>query len=169
MIQFTTSILKFKENGDKSGWTYIVVPADAAQELMPGNKKAFRVKGFLDSYRIEGISLLPFGGGNFIMALNATVRKGIRKKEGSMLQVKIEADNKPILPPQEFLDCLADEPKAEAFFNKLSKSGQSYFSNWIREAKTESTKAKRIAQAVTGLAWGLNFGETIRAIKAEKL
>src|SRR5689334_16502741 len=103
MVQFSTVIKKFNEQGEKTGWTYIEVPEDIAQQLIPGNKKSFRVKGYLDKYRFEGISLLPMGGGNFIMALKAVVRKEIHKKEGAMINVILQLDPKPILPPAELL------------------------------------------------------------------
>lgn len=168
MVQFTATIKKFGNHGEKTGWTYIDVPADIAQELVPDNKKAFRVKGQLDEYRFEGISLVPMGGGNFIMALNAAIRKGIRKKEGAMLKVSLQVDKKPVLPPPELMECLADEPLALKHFSKLPKSHQNYFTRWINEAKTEATKTRRIAQAVNALSKGMDFGETIRSLKQEK-
>jgi uncharacterized protein YdeI (YjbR/CyaY-like superfamily) len=63
------------------------------------------------------------------------------------------------------LECLADEPQALDFFDKLAKSHQRYFSNWIESAKTESTKTRRIAQAVNALSYGLGFSEMIRLNK----
>lgn len=86
MISFITTIEKFGEQGDKTGWTYILVPAEQAQLLMPGNKKSFRIKGYLDECHFEGLSLLPFGGGDFIFALNGTIRKGIGKGKGLKFQ-----------------------------------------------------------------------------------
>lgn len=168
MIQFTSTISKFDDQGEKTGWRYIHLSSELAQQLMPGNKKAFRVKGYLDDHRFEKVSLIPMGGGNFIMAINATMRKAIHKKEGAMVYVKMEVDTTPIVPPVELLECLADEPQALAHFNQLPKSHQNYFTRWINEAKTEATKTKRIAQAVTALSQGMDFGETIRSIKAEK-
>ena len=168
MIQFTTTILKFGEQGDKTGWRYILIPADLADKLLPNNKKAFRVKGSIDDYQFEKTSLLPMGGGSFMMALKATVRKKLGKNEGAMVKVKMQVDAAPILPPAELIECLSDEPKALAFFKSLAKSHQNYFANWIKEAKTDETKAKRIAQAVNALAKGMGFGETIRSIKAER-
>ncbi len=84
------TIHKFEKQGEKTGWTYIEVPADIAQKLKPGNKKSFRVKGKLDNYKITGVSLLPMGGGSFIMALNAGMRKGIGKRHGAMLKVQLD-------------------------------------------------------------------------------
>ncbi|MFX5998869.1 DUF1905 domain-containing protein, partial [Acinetobacter baumannii] len=80
MIQFATIIKKFAKQGEKTGWTYIEIPEAIAQQIKPNNKKSFRVKGKLDSFSIKGIALLPMGEGSFIMALNAEMRKGIKKK-----------------------------------------------------------------------------------------
>ncbi len=77
MIEFKVVIEKFSKQGEKTGWTYIEVSAEIAQKLKPGNKKTFRVKGYLDDFYFEGIALLPMGGGNFIMPLNASHRKKI--------------------------------------------------------------------------------------------
>ena len=168
MIQFTTTIKQFAKQGEKTGWTYITIPAKAAQELKPGNKKSFRVKGRLDNYSIEAIALLPMGEGDFIMPLNAVMRKGIKKSKGVKLQVQLEVDKNTPKPPAEFIECLADEPKAMTFFKSLSKSHQNYFGNWIKTAKTEATQAKRIAQAITALEKGFDFGQMARALKVSR-
>jgi len=167
VVQFTTIIRKFNEQGEKTGWTHIIIPADIAQQLMPGNKKSFRVKGKLDDFSISGIALMPMGGGEFVMPLNATIRKGIHKKEGAMLIAKLEVDKKEIKPPAEFVECLKDEPVAYDHFFSLAKSHQLYFTRWIDSAKTEPTKTKRIAQAVNALLKKFDFGMMLRSIKQE--
>jgi hypothetical protein len=168
MIEFTASIQQFGSQGEKTGWSYIEIPADLAQKLKPGNKKAFRVKGKLDDHPVKGVSLLPMGGGKFIMAINAGMRKAIHKKKGGMLKVKLEADNKPYELNKEFVECLNDDPAAISYFKTLPKSHQNYFSKWIESAKTIETKAKRIAQAVNGLSKRQGFGEMLRELKKQK-
>jgi hypothetical protein len=168
MVRFTVTILKFAEQGEKTGWTYIKIPAKIAMQLKPGNKKSFRVKGKLDEHPIKAVALIPMGGGDFILALNAAMRKVIKKNQGAKLNVQIEEDiNKP-KPPAALLECLADEPKALRFFNSLSLSHQNYFGTWIKSAKTEPTQAKRIAQAVSALAKEYDFGQMVRALKAQR-
>ena len=71
MVKFNTTILKYGDMGEKSGWTFVVIPADLAAKLKPGNKKSFRVKGKLDDIPIAGIALLPIGAGEFILTLNS--------------------------------------------------------------------------------------------------
>ncbi len=168
MISFQATLKKFGQQGEKTGWTYFEVPADLAAKLKPGNKKSFRVKGKLDKFSIAGVALLPMGGGIFIMAVNAAMRKGIAKKEGAMIKVQLEADNKAYEIAKDFLECLEDEPTALKFFRTLIVSHQNYFSKWIESAKTEITRTKRIAMAVNALSKKMGYPEMIRAAKAEK-
>ncbi len=162
MIQFTAILQKFNDQGEKTGWTYFLVPAEIARQLNPDTKKAFRVKGKLDKVDFSGVSLLPMGQGDFLMAINATMRKALKKIKGASVKVKMEVDleEKPL--SSEFLDCLADEPKALKHFTTLPKSHQRYFSNWIESAKTDATKTKRITQAVIALSMGLGFSEMVK-------
>jgi hypothetical protein len=168
MVEFTTTILKFGQQGEKTGWTYIELNEAIAQKIKPGNKKPFRVKGKLDDYAFNGAAVMPMGDGSFIMALNAVMRKAIRKNKGATLKVRIEADDAILKPPAELIECLQDEPDALAFFNTLTKGHQNYFGNWIKAARTEPTKAKRIAQAVNALSKGWAFNIMLRMQKKDK-
>jgi len=160
---------KFEKQGEKTGWTYIEVPADLAQKLKPGNKKEFKVKGKLDNHVINRISLLPMGGGIFIMPINAAMRKAIGKRHGAMLKVQLEADDSPFVFNADFMECLDDEPTAKKFFQTLPGSHQRYFSKWIDSAKTDPTKTKRIAQAVSALAKKMGFPEMMRSFKKDSM
>ena len=168
MIRFTTTLLKFDKQGEKTGWTYIEIDAELAEKLKPGNKKSFRVKGKLDKFSISSVALMPVGEGDFIMAVNADMRKGIGKSKGAEVNVQLEVDDAPIPLSSDLISCLKDEPDALVFYKTLSKGHQNYFSKWIESAKTEPTKAKRIAQAVNALLKGQHFGIMIRALKTEK-
>lgn len=163
MVEFKATLKQFAEQGEKTGWTYIEIPSDTAQELKPGNKKSFRVKGKLDSYKITGVSLLPMGGGAFIMAVNADMRKGMGKRKGAMIKVRLEEDKKEFQFNKDFMECLADEPAGTDFFKTLPGSHQRYFSKWIDSAKTLETRAKRIARAVTALSKKQGYGEMLRS------
>jgi len=168
MIQFTTTILKFNQQGEKTGWMYINVTAAHAEKLNPGVKKSFRVKGKFDEYSFKGVSLLPMGGGDFIIAFNATMRKGTRKKNGDKLKVQLEIDKKEYVLNPIFMDCLADDPRALEVFKGMPRSHQNYYSKWIESAKTEATQTKRIAMAVNALAKKKNFGQMLRDNKKDK-
>lgn len=162
MIRFSATIKKFADKGEKTGWSYIEITTDQAEQLKPGTKISFLVKGKLDNISIKSVSLLPMGGGNFIIPLKGDLRKKLRKNEGAMLAVQLEADEVPYQINAEFLDCLNDLPEAAANFSKLPHSHQKYFSKWIESAKTDATKAKRIAQATEAMQYNLSYAEMIR-------
>jgi hypothetical protein len=168
MIGFNTTILQFDKQGEKTGWTYISIPKKVTEALKPGNKKSFRVKGKLDAYSISQVALLPMGDGNFIMPLNATMRKGIRKRKGAKLEVQLALDTKPLQVSNELMECLSDEPQAKEYFMKLSPSHRQYYSNWIESAKTDDTKTKRIALAINAFIMKLSYGEMLRLQKQKK-
>jgi len=168
MIRLTATMKKFERQGEKTGWTYIEIPADLAQKLKPGNKKEFKVKGKLDKYGIQRVSLLPMGGGGFIMPINATMRKAIGKRHGAIVQVQLMEDNSEFVFNKDLMECLTDEPVARQFFETLTGSHQRYFSKWIDSAKTEQTKARRIAQAVNALAKRQGYPEMLRSLQQQR-
>lgn len=167
MISFTTQIKKFDEQGEKTGWTYIEIPAEIAEQLKPNTKVSFLVKGKLDAVAIKSMSLLPMGGGNFILPLKQDLRKKLGKNKGAMINVHIAADAIPYQINKDLLDCLKDNPSAALHFTNLPHSHQKYYSKWIESAKTEATKAKRIAQAVDAMQYKLSYAEMIRKNKAD--
>ena len=168
MISFTTTILKFDKQGEKTGWTYIVVPAKTADKLNPGIKKSYRVKGKLDEFAVEKLALIPMGGGDFIMTLNAEIRKGIGKRKGAAINVQIELDSSSIIPPAELLECLQDEPEALKYFNSLPQGHRNYFTKWIESAKTEPTKVKRITLVIKTMVRKMDFGAMLREERDER-
>ena len=167
MIRYTTILKKFGEQGEKTGWTYIEVAAGLAQQLKPNNKKSFRVRVTLDEATFEGVAMIPMGEGDFIMAINGTMRKAIRKQKGDSVDVTVSIDEKGYQLNADLVACLEDEPKAAGFFYSLPKGHQTYFSKWIESAKTIETKTKRITNSIIYLSRGLGYGEMIRGLKKE--
>jgi len=166
MVAFDTVILQFAERGEKTGWSYIEVPADIAQQLKPGNKKSFRVRGMLDAFAVSGMALMPMGNGNFIMALKAEIRKNIHKSKGAMLHVKIEEDaDYKVEMPEDLQACFDFEPEAFDFFNSLVKSHREYFIKWINGAKTDETRARRIINTVNAMLRKWSYNTMIREIR----
>lgn len=167
MVTYETMILKFGKMGEKTGWTYIVIPPDVAERINPGIRTSYRVKGKLDSFEIKGVAILPMGEGSFIMALNADMRKKIGKKEGARLIVSLVLDKEGYQLNQDLLDCLSDDPEALSYFQSLPGGHQRYFSKWVESAKTDATRTKRITMAVVALGKKWGYPEMIRASKKE--
>jgi hypothetical protein len=168
MLSFNATILQFAKQGEKTGWTYITVPAAMAGKLNPGVKKSYRVKGKLDDLAVEKLALIPMGKGDFILTINAAIRKGIGKRKGATVKVQLEMDHSPILPPTELIECLQDEPEALKYFNSLPQGHRNYFTKWIESAKTEPTKTKRIALVIKTMVRKMDFGAMLREERAEK-
>ena len=167
MIELTATLLQFAEKGEKTGWTYLSIPAGIAQEIKPDNKLSFRVKGFLDGVVINGLALLPMGEGEFILPVKAALRKVLGKTKGAMVKLQLELDTDfKITMPEDLAACFADEPAALRNFNQLPKSHQHYYFKWINEAKTEATRVKRIAATLNASSKGLGYGEMMREMKA---
>ncbi len=166
-ITFKATLHRFEENADKSGWTYFEIPAELAQQLKPGNKRSFRVKGRLDDHKIEGVTLLPAGDGNFMMPVNAPMRKGIKKRKGATIEVTLTVDEKPYQLNNDLLTCLQDDPGASEYFYSLTPGHRNYFSKWIDSAKTEPTKTKRLTQTIASLAKKMDYGQMIRFYKGK--
>lgn len=167
MIDYTAIMQQYGENGDKTGWTFVIVPADVAQQILPGNKRSMRVRGFLDEYAVAGMSLMPVGEGDFILALKAEIRKAVRKERGAMLRLRLEHDKDFKLEmPEELQECFDFEPpEAFAYFDSLSKSHQGYFFKWINDAKTEQTRANRIASTISAANRRMDYGAMLRELK----
>ena len=162
MITYQTILQKFGEKGEKTGWTYAEIPTDIAQEIKPNTKVGFRVKGFIDAFPLKLVALIPMGEGDFVIPINAIMRKGIRKEEGAIVTLKLEEDTDELPHSEELMICLEDEPKALEAFLKMPKGYQNYYAKWIESAKSIETKTKRIAMTVNGLAMGMDYGEMIR-------
>jgi hypothetical protein len=165
-ISFEALILKFGKQGEKTGWRYIEIPSVIAQQLFPGNKKAFRVSGKIDHFRIEKVALMPMGDGKFILPINTTIRKGIHKKEGQKISLIFRHDTGDLPMDQDLIDCLEEDPVAKEFFFELTPGHRNYFSKWIAGAKTDATKAKRIAMTLDALVKKWDFGRMLREGKS---
>lgn len=167
MIRFTAVLQRFEEKGEKSGWTYIEIPIDVTEQLNPGIRTSFRVKGKIDDHSLKQTALIPMGEGTFILPTNAEMRRAIRKQDGATATLEFELDTSPIALSEDLMSCLADDPPALAFFNTLPRGHQNYFSKWIDSAKTTETRVKRISQAVRGLAMNMSYGEMVRYFKKQ--
>lgn len=167
MVKFIAPIQKFGKNGEKTGWTYILVSGKIAHKIIPNRKTSFRVKGQLDDYVFEKLALIPLGGGDFVLPINATMRKAIRKRKNDRLTIILEADSDIEISP-DLLCCLEDDPKAKSYFYKLPPSHQRYYSRWIESAKTEATRTKRITLSLEAFSKNLSYSEMMRMNRENK-
>lgn len=170
MVDFNAVILRFGDKGEKSGWSYIEIPNVLAQQIKPDHKRSFRVRGTIDGHAFAGMALVPMGEGDFILPINGQMRRLLKKSVGDILQLSLEEDaDFKIEMPEELEICLLeeDEPLMERFMS-LRPSHRNYFINYINEAKTAPTRAKRIVMTVEAMALELDFGAMIRLGKSRR-
>jgi Domain of unknown function (DUF1905)/Bacteriocin-protection, YdeI or OmpD-Associated len=154
MQSFHAIIERFAEMGEKTNWYYIMLPNDVLQTLQANKTQSLRVKGLLDALPIKLIALWPIGEAQFILPLNTTIRKQLHKDVDDSIHVQIQIDNDAPTIASELYECLQNEPLAEQRFYALPKSWQNNFSRLVNDAKTPTTKAKRIAKILEALIVG---------------
>lgn len=170
MITFEAEIERFTKMGEKTGWSYITIPMEIARQIKPDCRKSFRIKGFIDNLSVSGLSFLPIGEGDFILALNATLRKQLKKEEGAKLHLQIEEDKTfKIEMPEDLELCLIEERHCLENFLNLPKSHQNYYINWLNTAKSEPTRIKRLTQIIIAMDKKQNFSEMMRSNKSKEI
>ena len=138
----------------KGGWVYAIIP-----EILPDKESPFswvRVKGSIDGFEINKYHLMPTGKeqgkGQLFLAVKSDIRKKIKKQEGDYVHIILYLDNDPLEVPEELLLCLQDDVEALQFFNSLNEDEQYNYVKWIYSAKTDETKADRIAKTLVKLS-----------------
>jgi uncharacterized protein YdeI (YjbR/CyaY-like superfamily) len=83
-----------------------------------------------------------------------------------MLRVRLEFDvDFKLEVPEDLQECFDFEPEAADYFNSLTKSHRGYFIKWINDAKTEGTRANRIASTVNAALRRMDYGMMLREKK----
>lgn len=151
---------KLEKYPGKGGWTYAVI-----SEIPPDKRARFgwvKVKGFIDDFELKGYHLMPMANGKLFLPVRAEIRKKIKKQEGDWVKVVLFQDTDPLFIPDEFLQCLRDEPAAYNTFHSYSESSKKYYVDWIYSSKKIETRIERMAQAIDRLARGLNFTDSLK-------
>jgi len=169
MVHFNAEIERFESNGEKTGWSYVFVPEEIAQQIKPNDRRGMRVRGQIDNLQINGKSLIPMGGGDFILPLDGKIRKQLRKEAGNPVSLSLEHDvDFKIEMPEDLEVCLAQEDGLLEHFLSYTKAHQNYFINWLNTAKTEATRTKRLIMIVDAMAKKQDFGLMLRSNRREK-
>ena len=140
----------------KGGWTYATIP-----EVLQNKNNPFgwvKVRGSIDGYEFKQYKLMPAGKGRLFLPVKAAIRKNIGKQAGDYVHIILFSDESKIAIPEEIMDCFALEPKKslETFLN-FTEGEQKTYLDWIYEAKTDETKAKRILKMMERLKKKLRF------------
>lgn len=146
LVNGTFLLEKFPGQG---GWTYAALPA----EVQPG-KGPFGwlvVQGKIDELAFDHYKLMPMGNGRLFLPVKAAWRKLLRKKAGDEVNIVLYADERPAEVPADFLLCLADEPAALEYFNRLPESSKQAIIAEINQLKSEEKRVERMAVVIQRL------------------
>lgn len=166
MTYLKVEIERFETNGEKTGWSYVFIPQEIADQIKANSRIGFRVRGLIDGVTVNGMSVMPVKESGFILPLNKALRTSLRKEEGAVIELRLEFDaDFKIEMPEDLEICLAQEEGLLVHFLSMPKSHQNYFITWLNTAKTEVTKTKRLIMIVNAMAKKYDFGEMIRQSK----
>ncbi len=146
-MRFHTTILQSGKTA-----TGIQVPAEVVDALGAGRRPAVRVtiRGY--TYR----STIAVMGGRYMVGVNADNRAAAGVAGGDEVDVDLELDLAPreIEVPADLAAALDAVPAARATFERISYSNKSWHVLQVAAAKTDETRARRIAKSVEILGEG---------------
>lgn len=135
--------IKLEKFPGKGGWTYCRLPGVATDPH--AHFGWIKVRGTIDDFEIRQYHLMPMGNGELFLPVRAEIRKKLKKGEGDTVKVVLYRDEDEVFIPEELLDCLKDDPDAEASFKQLPAEKQRELVKNIYALKDEQNRAERIA------------------------
>jgi bifunctional DNA-binding transcriptional regulator/antitoxin component of YhaV-PrlF toxin-antitoxin module len=146
-MKFHTKILKSGKTA-----TGIEFPAKVVEAL--GTSKRPPVRVTINGYTYR--STMAVMNGKFMLGVSAEVRAAAGVAGGDEVDVEVELDTVPrdVTVPPELRKALATNPRAKAFFEMLSYSKKRLYTLPIENAKTEETRQRNLAKAMSELSKG---------------
>jgi bifunctional DNA-binding transcriptional regulator/antitoxin component of YhaV-PrlF toxin-antitoxin module len=143
-MRFSTTVLL----GGKTA-TGLVVPPEVVEALGAGKKPPVTVTLRGHSYR----SSIAVRGGQFMIPLSAEHRSAAGVAAGDDVEVDVELDTAPreVDVPADLAAALDAEPEARRRFDAMSYSSQLQHVLAVTGAKTDETRARRVAAAVAAV------------------
>jgi uncharacterized protein YdeI (YjbR/CyaY-like superfamily) len=94
--------------------------------------------------------------GEYLLGLSKEVRAGAGVDADDDVQVLLELDpaERTVDVPPELAEALARDPDARVAYDRLAYTHRKEFANWVREAKRDETRERRVAKTVEMLHAG---------------
>lgn len=147
---FKTKLLK--GDGDTTGF---VIPDTVVEAFGQGKKPKVTVT---INGKFSYPNTVAVMGGQYMIGISKERRKLAGVEGGQMITVTLELDTAPRVMevPPDLAKALSKDKAAKAYFATLSYSNQRRHIDPINEAKTDETRARRIAKSVALFAQGKN-------------
>lgn len=146
--------MKFRATIELNGKTAtgVQVPEKVLNGLGAGKRPKVRVTINGYTYRTSVASL----GGRYMVGVSAEVREKADVAAGDKVDMDIELDTAPreVIVPPDLASALGRDQAARKFFESLSYSNKQRIVLGIEGAKTDETRQRRIARAVSNLHAG---------------
>ena len=136
------------------GGAYVVVPLDVENTF---GQKRLKIKATIDGEPYRG-TLVRMGDTQHMLPVLKDIRLRIGKSFGDEVTIEFEEDLDPrvIDVPPDLQQALDADPAAHTYFDRLSYTHQKEYVSWIKEAKRDQTRQKRIQQTIDMLKQGKN-------------
>ena len=138
-----------------SSGAYFNVPFNAHEVF--GTKAQIKVRGTIDGHLYRS-SIMPMHG-KHMMVVNKEMREAINKKAGDKVKVIMEIDTSPriVAVPTDLKKALSRNLKAKKLFQESSYTNQKEYVQWIKDAKKQEPRERRVKQAIERLAKGIKL------------
>ena len=148
--KFRTELLK--GDGDTTGF---VVPDEVVEALGQGKRPKVTVT---INGKFSYPNTVAVMGGQYMIGVSKERRKLARVTGGEMIEVTLELDTAPRVMevPPDLQKALHKDKAAKAHFDTLSYSKQRQHIDPINDAKSQETRARRIAKSVALFREGKN-------------
>jgi hypothetical protein len=146
--------MKFRTQVELGGKTAtgFEVPADVVETLGRGKRPPVTVRIGEHQYR----STVAVMDGRYLLPLSAENREAAGVAAGDEVEVELELDTAPreVDLPDDLARALDAEPHARRTFDALSNSNRKWHVLQVTGAKSDETRARRIAKSVATLREG---------------
>jgi len=135
----------------EDGGVFFEVPLDVPATF--GRARA-PVRGTINGQPFR--STVAVYGGRYYLPVNRALREAAGVAAGDAVVIELEADDQPrtVDPPADLAGALAVDPEARAAFDGQSYTHQREYAQWVAEARRETTRRRRVEQAVQMLRDG---------------
>ena len=130
----------------RGGGAFVFFPFNVEREF--GTDGKIPINATFDTLPYKG-SLIKYGYAQHMLGVPKAIREQAGKNVGETMEVvvwKDEAERVIEVPPE--LQKLMEQEKLLPFFEKLSYTHRKEYCRWIREAKKDDTRARRLAKAI---------------------
>ena len=143
-MAFTGEVLSAGQGGGHA----VVVPKEVAAAF--SNKRP-QVLAHVNG--VEYRSRLMVYGGQSYLGLRKDLLRQLEVEAGDRVQIELIEDHEEriVVEPPELTQALADDPAAQAAYQKLPFTHRNEYARWIDEGKKPETRADRVAKTIKRL------------------